>query len=88
MIDAARTQDTISVGWAARDDFPVLLDRLGCSLALSVRPDSIMFLGSEAGNQTVTATSVPKAMGLAVAGVPHRAGGVQAAMALLAEEGP
>ena len=46
------------IAWAVRGSFTTILDRLGFSLALSTRPNHIIFLGSLDGEFTATATLV------------------------------
>jgi uncharacterized protein (TIGR03032 family) len=53
------------IEWVARGDFVAILDRLGISLALSTRPNHIIFLGAIDGQLTRTATPVTQPMGLA-----------------------
>ena len=53
------------IKWTAHGDFVALLDRLGLSLALSTRPNHIIFLGATDGEMTATATQIAQPMGLA-----------------------
>lgn len=57
-----------TLDWSVRGDFTAILDGLGFSLALSVRPDAVVFLGADGGRQTLTVVPVPRAMGLATEG--------------------
>lgn len=58
------------LNWVVHGDFTGILDRSKLSLALSVRPDAVLFLGAAGGDQTVNIVRVPRAMGLAASG--HR----------------
>ena len=53
------------IAWTARGDFAAVLERLGLSLALSARPNHIIFLGAVDGRLTATATLMTQPMGLA-----------------------
>ena len=53
------------IAWFARGDFVGVLDRLGLSLALSTRPNHIVFLGAANGQLTCSATPIAQPIGLA-----------------------
>jgi hypothetical protein len=53
------------IEWTARGDFVPILDRLGISLALSTRPNHIVFLSASEGKLTRAATPVAQPMSLA-----------------------
>ncbi len=53
------------IAWKARGEFAAILERLAFSLALSARPNHVLFVGAVDGALTATATPMTQPMGLA-----------------------
>jgi uncharacterized protein (TIGR03032 family) len=57
-------EPTRPIEWRLRGEFAAILDRLGLSLALSTRPNHIVFLGSADGQFNCSAAQVAQPIGL------------------------